>query len=118
MSYLYAGAPHDNRRNDVDRKSQNDFFVVCYIRLYSPSAKKDKGGNSTLSDVKVECICVFQKALSGVFPLSPPIRSAGSGSECPLCFTSLVHKVFLRAIFLPQWGTGLSFLSGGGRQPL
>ena len=37
-----------------------------------------------------------QKALSGVFP---PNKSAGS--ECPMCFTSQVHKAFLRAIFAP-----------------
>jgi len=44
----------------------------------------------------VACICAFQKALSGVFP---PNESAGS--ECPMCFTSQVHKEFLRAFFAP-----------------
>ena len=44
----------------------------------------------------VACICAFQKALSGVFP---PNKSAGS--ECQMCFTSQVHKAFLRAIFAP-----------------
>jgi len=45
----------------------------------------------------VACICAFQKARSGVFP---PNKSAGS--ECPMCFTSQVHKAFLRAIFRPS----------------
>ena len=45
----------------------------------------------------VACICAFQKALSSVFP---PNNSAGS--ECPMCFTSQVHKEFLRAIFCPR----------------
>ena len=40
------------------------------------------------------------------------------GSECSLCFTSQVDKAFLQAIFLPQWGTGSMFLSGGGACPL
>ena len=45
------------------------------------------------------------------------LRQVSTGSECPFCFTSHVHEVTLRDIFLPQWGTGSMFLSGDGRQP-
>jgi hypothetical protein len=85
------------------RLTSNFELEIRLDLIILPSAKKDEGRNSTLSKV------VF-----------PPIKSAGSELvyECPLCFTSKVHEAILRAIFLPQRGTGSVFLPHGGCQPL
>ena len=59
------------------------------IKLYSSGVKNDKGRNGTLSEViRIRTCGMYLRvpgALSGFFP--------------PMCFTSQVHKAFLRAIF-------------------